>query len=85
MAKDSTYRPLYDEDGYTKMCKDCCSNAMKKILKQHNITKLKLKNKADFQELMAITFDFIAYAETAENQEVQNESIGESEDTWSNV
>lgn len=73
MTENSTYKPLFGENGYSTICKDCCSNAMKKILKEHNVSKLKLKNKADFQELMEITFDFIAYAENAENQEEDTE------------
>jgi hypothetical protein len=66
--KCSMFKPFYDEDGYTTICKDCCNKTMRKILKQHGISKLRLKNQIDFQVLMEVAYDFIAYAENAEIQ-----------------
>ena len=66
---ETKYNAFYDKDGYANICEDCSSKIMRKILSEHNISKLKLKNKTDFLELMAITYDFIDIVENAENQE----------------
>jgi hypothetical protein len=66
IAKFGTF---YDEDGIPNICYDCTNKMMKIILEEYNVTKLKLKNKADFEKLMDITYCFIAMAENRENQE----------------
>jgi hypothetical protein len=73
MAKSTLNKPFFDKDGYSTVCQECCKNIMKSILREHNVTKLKLKNPIDFQELMEITCAFIAEVESAENQQTHEQ------------
>lgn len=73
------YSPLYGEDDYAKMCKDCCSNIMKQILKEHHIKKLKLNNPTDFKKFMEVVIEFIGIVESPEVQKEYAHEVGKLE------
>ena len=62
MAKK--YQPLYNEDGYARVCKDCCKKLMKEILEKHNVKRISSKN---IDVLMEVVYDFVGTVEKTES------------------
>lgn len=59
----ANYKPFYDKNGIAQICKACCENHLKELLKKHHVKRISSKN---IPVLMQVVYDFIRTVEQVE-------------------
>ena len=63
------YQPLYDENGWARICRDCCKRILKEILEKHNVKRITTKN---IDLLLEVVYDFVGTVEKTKSCEQRN-------------